>query len=208
MAWLDSVPGRHLCALNFGTKGHNIGHVKESSEKSPLGLRSIALFEAIKGVLALAAAGGLLSLRHTDLHAATDALLLRHGIDPETHYMRLFIEGVARATNHHVGQIAALALAYAVIRLAEGYGLWHAKHWAEWFAVISAGLYLPFELGHLVRRPTWLTSAVVVFNILLIIYLAKLLIDQRAARHRARLAAAQSGDPLITATPTAPVRKP
>ena len=97
---------------------------------------------------------------------------------------------------------------YAVIRLAEGYGLWHAKHWAEWFAVISAGLYLPFELGHLVRRPTWLTSAVVVFNILLIIYLAKLLIDQRAARHRARLAAAQSGDPLITATPTAPVRKP
>ena len=114
--------------------------MNKPAKRLPFGLRTIALFEAAKGFLALAAAGGLLSLRHTDLHAVTDAFLLRHGIDPERHYMRLFIESVAQATHHHEGQLAVLSLAYALIRLAEGYGLWQGKHWAEWFAVISAGL--------------------------------------------------------------------
>ena len=62
-------------------------------------MRSIALFDAGKGLLALAATCGILSLRHTDLHAAAVAFLLRHGIYPEKHYTRLFIESVARATN-------------------------------------------------------------------------------------------------------------
>src|SRR5512136_2603784 len=96
--------------------------------RPPLSLRTLAVLEAIKGGLALAAVCGLLSLRHTDLHAATDAFLLRHGINPERHYTRLAIESVARATHHHTGQIDGAALVYAFIRLAEAYGLWRAKH--------------------------------------------------------------------------------
>ena len=147
-----------------------------------MGLRAIALFEGAKGVLAFGAACGLLSLRHTDLHAVTDAFLLRHGIDPERHYMRLFIESVARATNHHAGQIAALGFAYALIRFVEGSGLWWGKHWAEWFAVISAGVYLPWELNTFARHPRPFTAGVILFNLALIFYLGKLLARQRATR--------------------------
>jgi uncharacterized membrane protein (DUF2068 family) len=147
--------------------------------KLPFGLRAIALFEIAKGLLVLAAGCGLLSLRHTDVHAVVDAFLLRHGIDPEVHYRRLFIESVARATNHHAGQIVGLAIAYAAIRFAEGYGLWRGKHWAEWFAVLSGGLYLPFEFAHLFRRPTWLSAAVIVFNLILVVYLTRLLRRER-----------------------------
>ncbi|MEI6783770.1 MAG: DUF2127 domain-containing protein [Verrucomicrobiota bacterium] len=147
-------------------------------------MRSIALFEAAKGLLVLAAACGLLSLRHTDLHVATDAFLLRHGIDPERHYTRLFIESVAKATNHHVGEIAALGFAYALIRLVEGYGLWQGKHWAEWFAVISAGIYLPLEIQHFAHHATLLNVGVIFFNILIILYLARLLNQQRRNRQR------------------------
>jgi uncharacterized membrane protein (DUF2068 family) len=150
--------------------------------KPPLTLRTIALFEAAKGALAFAAGCGLVSLRHTDLHAATDAFLLKHGIDPETHYRRLFIESVARMTHQHQAQIAAALFAYALIRLAEAYGLWREKHWAEWFAVISAGLYLPLELNHLVRHPTRPTVAVTLLNVAIIVYLARLLMQQRAER--------------------------
>ena len=156
--------------------------MNEQPSRLPVGLRAIALFEAAKGVLAFAAACGLMSLRHTDLHAVTDAFLLRHGIDPERHYMRLFIESVARATHHHEGQIAAVGLAYAVIRLAEGYGLWQGKHWAEWFAVLSAGLYLPWEFIHFARHPRWFTAGIILFNLALIFYLGKLLARQRARR--------------------------
>jgi len=132
-------------------------------------------------------------LRHTDLHAATDAFLLRHGVNPERHYTRLFIESVAKATNHHVGEIAALGLAYALIRLAEGYGLWQGKHWAEWVAVISAGLYLPLEFWHFAHHARLLNAGVIFFNIVIVLYLAKLLIQQRADRHAASHQNAEEG---------------
>ena len=163
----------------------------------PLGLRTIALLEAAKGILALAAVCGLLSLRHTDLHAVTDAFLLRHGINPERHYTRLFIETVARVTHHHVGQIAGVGIAYGLIRLAEGYGLWRGKHWAEWFAVISAGLYLPLELVHFARRPRPFTAGVILLNVILIFYLGKLLARQRAERKRRRDATVKSAASVL-----------
>jgi uncharacterized membrane protein (DUF2068 family) len=153
--------------------------------RPPVVLRTIALLEGAKGALAFAAGCGVLSLRHTDLHEAVDAFLVRHGIDPETHYRRLFIESVARATHQHTAQIVALAFAYAAIRLAEGYGLWRAKHWAEWFAVISAGLYLPLELNHFAHRPSLFTAGVILLNVVLMIYLGRLLVQQRKARDQA-----------------------
>jgi len=154
-------------------------------QRPPLALRGIALFETAKGLLALAAVCGIISLRHTDLHAATDAFLLRHGVNPERHYTRLFIESVAKATNHHVGEIAALGLAYALIRLAEGYGLWQGKHWAEWVAVVAAGLYLPLEFQHFAHHAKLLNAGVIFFNIVIVLYLARLLNQQRVKRHAA-----------------------
>jgi uncharacterized membrane protein (DUF2068 family) len=157
-----------------------------SPQRAPVVLRSIAIFEAGKGALVFAAACGVVSMRHTDLHAATDAFLLRHGIDPERHYTRLFIESVARATNRHTGEVVVFCLVYALIRFAEAYGLWRAKHWAEWFAVISAGIYLPVELEHFAHRPTAFNAGIILFNVALILYLARLLMRQRAER-RARM---------------------
>jgi uncharacterized membrane protein (DUF2068 family) len=153
--------------------------------RTPLALRGIAVFEAAKGLLALAAVCGIISLRHTDLHAATDAFLLRHGIDPEEHYSVLFIESVAKVTNHGVGEIAALGFVYALIRLAMGYGLWQGKLWAEWLAVIAAGIYLPLEFQHFAHHATPLNAGVICCNIVIVLYLAKLLFQQRAVRHAA-----------------------
>jgi uncharacterized membrane protein (DUF2068 family) len=154
--------------------------------RTPLALRSIALLEILKGLLVLAAACGILSMRHTDLHAATDAFLLRHGIDPETPYRRLAIESVAQASHHHVGELVLFAVAYALLRLAEGYGLWRGKHWAEWFAILSVGLYLPLELAHIARRPTVLNTGLMILNVALVLYLGRLLIRERARRHTGR----------------------
>jgi uncharacterized membrane protein (DUF2068 family) len=97
--------------------------------------------------------------------------------------MRLFIEGVAKATNHHVGEIAALGFVYAAVRFIEGYGLWHDKRWAEWFAVISAGIYLPLELTHFGRHPSLFNAGVILLNMVIILYLASLL-GQRTERER------------------------
>ena len=184
-----SAEGRQLLAA--GELVPRLDGVKDSTmneppRRKPLGLRTLAVFEAAKGGLVLAAVFGLLSLRHTDLHAATNAFLLHHGIDPQRHYTRLFVETVARATNLHVGQIAAFGFAYALIRLVEGYGLWQGKHWAEWFAAISAGLYLPFEVRHFTHHPALFNAGVILLNVALVIYLGRLLAQQRAYRHAHR----------------------
>ena len=155
-----------------------------SPSQPPQTLRCIALFEAAKGLFVLAATCGLISLRHTDLHAATVAFLHRHGVNPERHYTRLFIESVAKATNHHVGEIAAAGFVYGLIRLLEAYGLWQGKNWAEWFAVISAGLYLPLEFQHFAHHPNALNAGLILFNIAIVFYLARLLNQQRAERGR------------------------
>jgi len=175
-----------------------------------MGLRTIALFEAAKGALALAAAAGLLSLRDTDLHEVADAFLLRHGFDPEQHYTRMVIESAARANQHHSGQLVGLVLVYACIRLVEGYGLWQARSWAEWFAVVSAGLYLPFEIFHFAHGPTVFNASIILLNVLLVLYLSKLLNQQRRARHPKLPASAST--PLESATPpsqadSSPVRR-
>ena len=162
----------------------------QQSPRPPWLLRTIALFELAKGLLALGAAFGLLSLRHTDIHAVADAFLRHHGIDPEQHYTRLFIESVAKATHHGTGQLVAFACVYALIRLAEGLGLWWGQHWAEWFAVASASLYLPVECVHFARGPTLFTGGVILFNLALVYYLAWLLMAQRRLRHARSLGGA------------------
>jgi uncharacterized membrane protein (DUF2068 family) len=152
-------------------------------ERPSPALRTLAVLETAKGALAFAASCGLVSLRHTDLHAAIEAFLVHHRIDPEKHYTRMFIDSLARASNHHVGQIAAFGFVYALIRVVEGYGLWQGKHWAEWFAAISAGLYLPYEIHHFVHHPRLFSTGVILLNIALVAYLGKLLAQQSANRH-------------------------
>ncbi len=40
--------------------------------------------------------------------------------------------------------------------LLESYGLWFAKRWAEWFALLSGSVYLPVELYGLLKGVTWI----------------------------------------------------
>lgn len=153
-----------------------------TGQPRPVVLQGIALFELSKGLLAFAAAAGLISLRHTDLRAVVETYLLRHGFDTGQGYLRLFIDSVAQATHQEVSLVAMAVVGYGLLRLAEAYGLWRAKHWAEWFAVISAALFLPLEFYHFIRYASLLGAAVILFNLALVVYLANLLQKQRRQR--------------------------
>jgi hypothetical protein len=54
-------------------------------------LPSIAVFEIVKGISALAAGAGLLSLAHHDLKFMAYAIIGHFHIDPESHYPQLLI---------------------------------------------------------------------------------------------------------------------
>jgi len=71
--------------------------------------------------------------------------------------------------------VAATALAYSILRFAEAYGLWYAKAWAEWIALVSGALYLPFEIYKLVHRLSTFHIAVLAVNLAVVLYMAYVL---------------------------------
>ena len=151
------------------------------------GLRAVALFEFAKGFLVLGAGLGLLSLIHRDAQDMAERIVRLLHFNPAHHYPHVFIQAVANASDSRLWFYASAALIYAMVRIAEGYGLWYEKHWAEWFAAISAGIYIPVEIYHVLHRPTWLKGMILVSNVLIVIYLVHILMDN----HRQRATAGQ-----------------
>jgi uncharacterized membrane protein (DUF2068 family) len=60
---------------------------------------------------------------------------------------------------------------YALIELVESIGLWRAKRWGEYFAMVATSIFLPYEIYDLTVKITWLRIAALVVNLLLVIYL-------------------------------------
>ena len=61
---------------------------------------------------------------------------------------------------------------YAAVRFTEGYGLWHSRVWAEWFALLSGAMYLPWELIKVVEHPNLVHWSLLVINLAVIAYMA------------------------------------
>lgn len=128
-------------------------------------LHAIALFEAIKGGVALAAGLGLLGLLHYDVRRLALALLWRFHLDPETHYPELLLHYADLLNAIDLRTMAPVAIAYITVRWLEAYGLWKEKAWAEWLAALSGALYIPLEVAHLVHRPSLINAGVLLANI-------------------------------------------
>jgi uncharacterized membrane protein (DUF2068 family) len=128
-------------------------------------LRTVALFEAFKGLLALAAASGLLALLHGDLHGLAVRLVHHLHLNPAAHYPQVFVAFAEHLQDMRLGLLAAGAAAYALLRLVEAYGLFRNRAWAEWLSAASGAIYVPFELAGLVRHADPLHAVLLLANL-------------------------------------------
>lgn len=68
--------------------------------------------------------------------------------------------------------IAAILLgAYAIIELIEGIGLWLAKRWGEYFAVVATAAFIPIEIHELLTKQTAFKIATFAINVAAVLYL-------------------------------------
>lgn len=139
--------------------------------KSTRGVRAVAAFEFVKGLIVLLAAGLLARVLHSGTQDAIEDLARRFHMNPARDYPRVFLETLAHFGNAHLLALSFGALTYATIRFIEAYGLWHARSWAWGFGIISAALYIPLEVEHLVRSLRWTGLAVLAANLLIVIVL-------------------------------------
>jgi len=100
----------------------------------------------------------------------------------------MFLDFADRITEKNLWTAAVILSAYCTLRFVEAYGLWRARPWAEWFALISGTIYLPFEVTELIRHPTPVHAGILIANIIVVGYMAYLRMEARTQRLRERRA--------------------
>jgi uncharacterized membrane protein (DUF2068 family) len=135
-------------------------------------LRTVAAFEAAKGLVVMLVGFGLLSLVHHDVQRAAESIVRHLHMNPARHMPRVFLDAAGRMTDKRLWLLAAGAFAYSAVRMAEAYGLWRARPWAEWLAILSGGLYVPVEIYELWRHPTRIKAAILAVNLGIVLYVA------------------------------------
>jgi uncharacterized membrane protein (DUF2068 family) len=143
-----------------------VARASDTTHRSaPAGLRTVAALEAAKGILVVAAGFGLLALLHHDVQRAAESVVRHLHLNPARHYPRVFIEAATRVSDARLWLLACGAFVYSAVRAVEAYGLWRARAWAEWFAIVAGTIYLPIELYELFHRATALKAAILLINV-------------------------------------------
>ena len=152
------------------------------------GLRGVAVFEACKGLIALVAGIWLFTMRHKDMSLIAERLLRSLHIAPHRHISQKVMGAAGKLDTHTIWIIFSGILAYVIVRFVEAIGLWMEQEWAEWFALLSGCLYLPWELYALTHHATALKWGIFAVNMVIVLYLAWLLHDSYKRRKRQQAA--------------------
>lgn len=67
--------------------------------------------------------------------------------------------------------VAILLAVYAVIELIEAVGLWLAKRWGEYFAVVATAAFLPIEIHEIISKQSGFKIATFALNVVAVLYL-------------------------------------
>jgi len=159
--------------------------------KTTVALRTVAMFEAAKGLIVLLLGLGLLRLVHKDLDEVAEQIIRFLHASPGGRLSNMFITAASKANDKSLWAIAAAAMVYALVRFAEAYGLWYEREWAEWFALLSGAMYLPWEVLSIIRHARPIKWVVLLVNLAIVLYM--LVLRMQAAAHKSARAHHSSG---------------
>lgn len=139
------------------------------------GLLLIGVFKLSKTVLSVALGVGALHLMNHDLAGLALRALDAMRIDPESRLVSLVVAKADLIGNQQLRHFSIVTFCYAGLCLIEGTGLLLEKRWAEYFTITLTILALPLEGYEIAKHATMLKVAVLLINVLVVIYLAWLL---------------------------------
>lgn len=140
---------------------------------STAGLRAVATLEALKGIVVLLLGITLLAI-HRHAEGFAEELLYHLHMDPGRHLGHMLINAATTVTDARLWTIAGATLTYSAVRFVESWGLWNRRVWAEWFALLSGAMYLPWEILKITERADWERIGVLVVNIIIILYMLEI----------------------------------
>ncbi len=171
-------------ATSLTHKPHREPHaVDERASKA--GLRAVASFEAAKGVLVIVLAAIIIAVHHHIEDYAEDLLYHLH-IDFDHRFGRALLQAASKVGDVRMWTVGAAAAVYATVRFVEAWGLWQRRVWAEWFALLSGTLYLPFEILKVVERASWERIGVLLINVVIVLYMLEIRVREARCKDDAK----------------------
>jgi uncharacterized membrane protein (DUF2068 family) len=164
----------------------NAGAVDERTSKA--GLRAVAGFEALKGLVVLVLGIVLLAVR-SHAEELVENLLYQLHIDFDRRLGHMALNAATTVSDTRWWVIGAAIGAYSSVRFIEAWGLWNRRVWAEWFALLSGTLYLPFEALKVAERADWERVAVLGINVLIVLYMLWIRVQETRGRRTVASAA-------------------
>ena len=141
--------------------------------KSPIILILIAVFKLVKALLLVAVGIGAIRLLHRDLAGVVTHWVQVLRVDPDNRYLHGLLEKIFRVTPRQLKELSVGTFLYAGMFATEGVGLLLRKRWAEYFTIVTTGLFIPVELFEMVRHFTMTRLVVGIVNGLIVIYLVR-----------------------------------
>jgi uncharacterized membrane protein (DUF2068 family) len=144
----------------------------------------IAVFKFAQALLFIAIGIGARRLLHKDL--ADELFLLADHLrfNPESRFVNLVLEKATLVHDEQLRRIGFVAFCYAGVGIVEGIGLYLEKMWGEFLTLAITASFLPWEIFEVYRRVTWFRIGLLTINVLVFLYLLKLIVDR--GRHRTR----------------------
>jgi len=135
------------------------------------GLHFVAIYEATKGLVVLVLGSLYLYFNDRDWDAIGEKMVQLFRLNPEGRIPHLFLNSIDFVSDQNLAIVATLILSYSLLRFVEAYGLWKQMTWGEWLAIVSGGLYLPFEFYEIHLSFSWFKAFLISGNVALVLYL-------------------------------------
>ena len=147
-------------------------HVAKTDPSHKKGLRTVAVIEATKGLLGTTSAFLVVAIVHKDVWEVVAGIFNFLHVNPDRHFAQVLLDLADRVTESQLWTLTAFLFAYSTLRFVEAYGLWRTRVWAEWLAILSGLVYMPFEIREIFHKPSPLRWGLLVVNVALVAYVA------------------------------------
>jgi uncharacterized membrane protein (DUF2068 family) len=148
--------------------------------RSAVILRIFAIERFLRALIFLGLAYGLWRFKYArqSIDSAFDRerpiareLFLQLGYNIDNSKLVGLIQHALTLSSRSITLLAAGLAVYAIVEVVEGTGLWLARRWGEYFAMVATSVGLPLEIYDLARKVTATTLIFLAVNLALVVYL-------------------------------------
>jgi uncharacterized membrane protein (DUF2068 family) len=139
-----------------------------------LGLTLLAIEKTVGAVFFLIATAVLLILRARNVTHPLQALFADElHEDPHDLLANWLIGLLPQVSRAALLTLALISIAYLALHLVEAAGLWLGQLWVEYLILVETAAFLPYELYEIARHPTAFKAAILLVNVIIVLYLAR-----------------------------------